>query len=274
MNRNHLQQVLDGLALEGSNLLVHAQFPPPDLDDAEAAFLCHALLERLGPHGTIVMPAFTSSETILRPDRPAVAFHPDLAVSRGIGSVAETFRRLPNVLRGNHPSHSFAAFGPQARAVLSTQRDSNPLGPVKKLNVLRGDVVLIGAPLSACTAIHLAEETAPHAYLGRATALRINAGGYEERVVVERIPGCSRAFDRLDGRLDPAQVTSVASADLAARRISIRYLVQLASAALAEDPAAFACDDPGCSSCARKRAAVNAAPTRRALQRAPAPRDP
>lgn len=277
MNRDRLQQALDALGLEGANVLVHACVPPLDLDDEEAMFLCRALLDRLGPQGTAVMPAFTFSETILRPDRPAVAFHPDLPVSRGVGNVAETFRKLPNVLRGNHPSHSFAAHGPQARAILSTQRDGNPLGPVKKLNVMRGDVVLIDAPLSACMAIHLAEESAPFSYLGRATALRINAGGYEERVVVERLPGCGRAFARLDERLDPGQVVTVAGSAPVARRISIRYLVQLASAALAQDPAALACDDGNCASCARKRAAaagpVTTAPAIRRPERAPASRD-
>jgi aminoglycoside 3-N-acetyltransferase len=276
VNRDRLQQALDALGLAGANVLVHACVPPRDCDDEEAAFLCRVLLERLGPQGTIVMPAFTYCETVLRPDRPVVAFHPDLPVSREVGAVPETFRRLPNVLRGNHPSHSFAAHGPQARAVLSTQRDGNPLGPVKKLNVMRGDVVLIDAPLSACMAIHLAEESAPLAYLERATALRINAGGYEERVVVERLPGCGRAFDRLEERLDPGQVLTASGRDPIARRISIRYLVQLASAVLAENPAALACDDGGCASCARKRAAAQAPATaqpRPGPERAPASRD-
>ena len=152
------------------------------------------------------MPAFTYEETLVGESASPVPFHPDLPVSASVGLIAETFRRLPGVLRSNHPSHSFTAYGRQARAVLSTQRDNNPLGPIKKLNVMRGHVLLLGAALRSCTAIHLAEENSPVAYLGRSTAVRINAGGYEERVVLEHLPGCDRAFDRLEARLDPDQV--------------------------------------------------------------------
>jgi aminoglycoside N3'-acetyltransferase len=278
MDRGELERALDALALNGLNVLVHARVSSPDFDAESAAFLCRAILDRLGPQGTMLMPAFTLSDTIARPNRAAIAFHLDLPVSPELGSVAETFRRLPGALRGNHPSHSFAAHGPQARAVLSTQRDSNPLGPVKKLNVMRGDVLLLGAPLSSCVAIHLAEESAALAYLGRATALRINAAGYVERVVVERLPGCSRAFDRIEGRLDPTRIASAGTADFVLRRIPVRYLVQLAGAALAADPAVFVCDDAACSSCARKRVAamalVTAASNDRDPERAGAARDP
>ena len=39
-------------------------------------------------------------------------------------------------------------------------------------------------------------------YLERRTAVRINAAGYDERVVLENVPGCSRGFAHLEGRID------------------------------------------------------------------------
>ncbi len=247
---------LEPLELTGLNMLVHVSLPALHFGDADAPAVCEALLHSVGPHGTILMPAFTCTETLANPHGLPVPFHSDLPVSGEVGAVAEAFRKMPGVLRSNHPSHSFSAYGRQASLMLSTQRDNNPLGPIKKLNVMRGYALLLGAPLRACTAIHLAEETAAVGYLGRSTAIRINAGGYQERVVLEHVPGCSATFDRLDARLDPGHVTSAPLPGGVARKIPIRYLVQQAAAALAEDPAFFVCDDITCTSCAHKREAI------------------
>ena len=257
MSRASVEQALDALQLRGANVVVHTKISALGLDREDAPWLCEAILARVGHSGTAVMPAFTASKTLLDPERPAIAFHPDLPVSPEIGVVAETFRRLPVVLRSNHPTHSFTACGPQARVVLSTHRDNTSLGPIKKLNVMQGDVLLFGAPMEACSTIHLAEETAPYPYLGRATALRINTAGYEERVIVERLPGCGRMFGRLETYLDPDQELSVNLGNVVVRKIPVRYLVRLAHAALTEDPAFFVCEDAACRSCARKRAAID-----------------
>jgi aminoglycoside N3'-acetyltransferase len=263
MTRSELLALLDHLDLRGNQLVAHVALSSLGQVDGGARTFCEALIEAVGERGTILMPAFTCREVMQQaagPDQPAPqAFHPDLPVSRELGVVAEAFRRLPGVIRSNHPTHSFAAWGRQARDVLSTQRDNNPLGPLKKLNLVQGYVLLIGTSLQAATAIHLAEEQAPLRYLQRCTAVRVNAAGYDERVVLEQVPGCSVAFGKLEPRLDPTKVCSVALPQGAARKIPIRYLVQLATKLLEADSAAFICDDPACAGCAPKREAVAAA---------------
>lgn len=258
MSRVGVESALDALQLRGANVLVHTKLSAMGLASEDASWLCEAVLTHVGHSGTVVMPSFTTSRTLFDPENPALAFHPDLPVDGEIGVVAETFRRRPAVLRSNHPTHSFASVGPQSRLILSTQRDNNPLGPIKKLNVMQGHVVLLGTPLKECTAIHLAEEMAPYPYLGRATALRINAAGYEERVVVEHLPGCGEAFARLETRFDPSDVLTVDLGSVVVRKIPVRYLVRLATAGLAADPAFFVCENVTCESCARKRAAIDA----------------
>lgn len=263
MTRSELRQLLEPLALRGNHVVVHATLAAVEPLDGGAMTLCQALMESVGENGTLLMPTFTYEETISRPltrdlatrQRP-IAFHTDLPVTPALGVVPEAFRRLPGVLRSQHPTHSFAAWGRASRDVLATHRDNNPLGPLKKLNVMMGHMLMIGTSLSAATGIHLAEEQAPLRYLGRTTALRINAGGYEERVVVENFPGCSRAFDRLESVWSPAQIKRVILPNGEARKIPIRYLVNLATQALETDPGFFACDDPQCSSCGRKREAA------------------
>jgi len=264
MTRDDLSRLFDGLSLRGNHVVVHASLSSFGNVDGGARTLGTALVDAVGDGGTVVMPAFTCTETLNTPTaggpaaagltvRRPVAFHADLPVSREIGAVAEAFRHLPGVLRSNHPTHSFAAWGRQAREVLSTQRDNNPLGPLKKLNVMQGQVLLLGTTLQSVTAIHLAEERVAAPYLSRRTAVRVNAAGYAERVVLENVPGCGNAFVKLEDRLDPAKVRSVGLARGTARKIPIRYLVGLATALLESDPKAFVCDDPVCVSCAAKR---------------------
>lgn len=266
MSRDELRRVFDQLGLHGSHVVVHADVAALGTFENAALALCELLINAVGPNGTLVIPTFTHSETIseaprLRRAAPpmpsrAVPYHADLAPSADLGPVPEIFRHLPGVMRSNHPTHSFAAWGRQAREVLSTQRDSNPLGPLKKLNVLQGHILLFGTGLDAAVAIHLAEETSGAPYLGRRTALRINAGGFEERVVVENFPGCSAAFVKLEAMLDPTKVRSAALPAGVARKLPVRYLVNLASQALENDPGVFICDTPGCVSCAGKREAL------------------
>jgi hypothetical protein len=104
--------------------------------------------------------------------------------------------------------------------------------------------------------LHIAEEAAAPAFLARKTAMRINAAGHRERVVLEQVPGCSVAFDRLEDRLDPCQVVSTLLPQGTGRKIPIRYVVRLAAMALADDPSAFICSRPDCASCNAKRAAI------------------
>ena len=266
MTRTDIIRLLETLSLRGNHVVVHASLASFGPVDGGARSVCEALVEAVGDGGTLVMPAFTYAETLnaavtgIGRARP-IAFHPELPVSRDVGEIAESFRHLPGVLRSSHPTHSFAAWGRQAREVLSTQRDNNPLGPLKKLNVVQGQVLLLGEGLQAVSAIHLAEERSGVAYLGRRTAVRVNAAGYDERVVLEHLPGCSAAFIKLEDRIDPSKVRSAPMPYGAARKIPIRYLVNLATAMLESDPRVFICDDPGCASCAAKRDAVGGSST-------------
>jgi len=268
MRLDEIRHLLDGLRLRGERVAVHSALSSFGRVDGGAETVCQALMDSIGPEGTIVMPAFTYTETLgaeFEPNADArkvlrtAAFHPELPVSREIGAVAEAFRRLPGVLRSNHPTHSFCAWGRDARAMLSTQRDNNLLGPLKKLNVMRGQVLLVGTTLASATAIHLAEENLRMPYLGRRTAVRINAAGYDERVVLDNVPGCSRAFLRLEEVLDSSKTFGVSLPRGTARKIPIRYLVNLATKFLEDDPAYFVCDDIECASCNTKRALLHSA---------------
>lgn len=259
MNLDEVKEILRPLRLQGAHVVAHSSLSAFGDVEGGAATVCQALMQSITEAGTLLMPAFTYEETLLPAGAlraRAHSYHLDLPVSREIGTIPEAFRRLPGVVRSSHPTHSFAAWGRQARAVLSTQRDNNLLGPLKKLNLAQGHTLLLGTRLHSATVIHLAEERAEVPYLERRTAVRINTNGHEERVVLEQVPGCSLAFDRLEEQLDPSRYLSAPLPRGQARRIPLRYLLSLSAEALAQQPDVFVCGRPECESCARKREAL------------------
>jgi aminoglycoside 3-N-acetyltransferase len=78
----------------GGVLLVHSAFSKVGAPDGPAG-LIGALLAVLGPHGTLVMPSMC--------DDADVPFDRAGSPCRALGIVADTFWRMPGVLRSDNP---------------------------------------------------------------------------------------------------------------------------------------------------------------------------
>ncbi|MFP4643856.1 MAG: aminoglycoside N(3)-acetyltransferase [Spirochaetales bacterium] len=160
----------------GDLLLVHSSLSALGWTAGGPHAVVLALLEALGPDGTLVMPTHSGQYTdpagweappvpadwiaTIRSSRPA--FDPDMTPTRGMGAIVECFRTHPKTLRSLHPIYSFAANGPLAEAVTRHEFDFG-LGegsPLRHLYDRNARVLLLGVGYECCTSLHLAEHRA------------------------------------------------------------------------------------------------------------------
>ncbi|MFG2619875.1 aminoglycoside N(3)-acetyltransferase [Streptomyces sp. NPDC048507] len=159
-------------------LLVHSALGGTGL---RAETLRDALRGVLGPRGTLVVPAFTTANSLTSTSHLAriaglgereveefrarmPAFDPARTPSQDMGVLAETVRRTPGAARSAHPQTSFAAIGADAHRLCAQHRMECHLGedsPLGKMCWEGGQVLMINVGFSACTAFHLAEYRIP-----------------------------------------------------------------------------------------------------------------
>lgn len=161
----------------GMTLLVHCAMSRLGWVSGGAETVVCALLDAVGPAGTLVMPAQSSQLSDPANWRaPAVPpawiatiratlppFDPRTTPTRGMGAVAELFRTWPGARRSPHPLCSFAALGPLAGSITVTHALEDPFGhggPLGRLYRERAGILLLGAGFGACTAFHMAETLA------------------------------------------------------------------------------------------------------------------
>ena len=170
----------------GDTVLMHSSARSLGFVAGGTQAVVQALLDALGPAGTLVVPTHTPDNTDpgdwRNPPVPeawwpairlqAPGFDRCRTPSRWMGVIAETVRTWPGALRSDHPQVSFAALGRQAAAVTGGHRltdalgESSPLGAIYRLD---GKVLLLGCGHDSNTSLHLAEwrqQSPPRAVTG------------------------------------------------------------------------------------------------------------
>lgn len=164
---------------EGSTLLVHSSLSSIGWVCGGPAAVILALEDALTERGTLVMPAHSSDYSdpshwedppvpqswwdAIRAEMPC--FRADLTPTRGMGAVAEAFRKQDGVRRSTHPIASFAAWGKERDYILRDarldfcQNEESPLGRIYEKD---GRVLLVGVGYDRNTSLHLAEYKADY----------------------------------------------------------------------------------------------------------------
>jgi aminoglycoside 3-N-acetyltransferase len=163
----------------GDVVLMHSAYKSLGVVVGGPQAVVQAVLDVLGPDGTLVVPTHTSENT-----DPATWQHPPVPeewwapirdgapgfdvdrtpASRWMGRLAELVRTWPGAIRSDHPQVSFAAIGPRAEEITKDHRLDDALGersPLGAVNRLDGKVLLLGCGHDSNTSLHLAEWRQP-----------------------------------------------------------------------------------------------------------------
>jgi aminoglycoside 3-N-acetyltransferase len=150
----------------GATVLVHSSLSTLGYVAGGARAVVMALLETLGPLGTLVVP--THSGELSDPrywSHPAMpAYDADLTATRKMGAIPEMVRHFPHAQRSAHPRVSFCAVGPKAQFITADHGLENGFdehSPLARIYDLGGEILLLGVGHQNNTSLHLAEGRAP-----------------------------------------------------------------------------------------------------------------
>ncbi|PRY29304.1 aminoglycoside N(3)-acetyltransferase [Pseudosporangium ferrugineum] len=158
-------------------LLVHSSLRSLGWVSGGALAVVQALLDVLGPGGTLVVPSQTADNRdpstwsprppeawwpVIRDTLPG--FDPARTPSARVGVIPEQVRTWPGAVRSAHPQTSFAAIGPRAADLMSDHRIECHLGersPLAALDAAGAATLLLGVGFAKATAFHLGEYRVP-----------------------------------------------------------------------------------------------------------------
>jgi aminoglycoside 3-N-acetyltransferase len=254
VSRSELVDQLRALGVRhGGVLLVHTSFRAVRPVEGGPHGLIDALRSAIGPAGTLVMPSWCGND-----DEP---FDPkSTAAAADLGVVANTFWRLPGVVRSDH-AFACAAAGPHAEAITS---DPLPLpphipeSPVGRVHDLDGRVLLLGVGHDADTTIHLAEILGGAPY--RAPKhITIIENGRPVRIDYGENDHCCQRFALMDDWLREKKLQAEGNVGNAvARLIRAKDIVAVGRKHLALDPMVFLHPaEAGCEECDAARKSVS-----------------
>lgn len=152
-----IREGLSALGLgAGQTVIVHSSLSSFGRVEGGAPTVVQALLDVLGPEGTLVVPTFSqylqAGETVWdRENTPS-----------RMGIISETVRTWPGAIRSSHAAHPLAAMGPAANLICRTPHRTGfgPDSPFKTLVDMDGRVLLMGVTYNSCTLFHLLEAEA------------------------------------------------------------------------------------------------------------------
>ncbi|HCY06986.1 MAG: AAC(3) family N-acetyltransferase [Erysipelotrichaceae bacterium] len=171
-------EIIQGLlkvgVMPGMTLEVHGSLSSFGFVIGGAQSVVDALLEVLGPEGTLLMPLhmglnsepsswYNPSIEIELIDKVREAIPPfDKMASEayGMGALVDNLRRRDGVVTSSHPNVAFIAKGKYANLLCNHQSLHFPLSsesPVARLYEIKGFCLLLGVDFDRCTSMHLSE---------------------------------------------------------------------------------------------------------------------
>jgi aminoglycoside 3-N-acetyltransferase len=233
--------IVSGLArlgvVSGDVLFVHSSLRAFGFVEGGEAVVADALIESVGPDGSVVVPTFGDyfqAETNV--------WDPVNTPSR-MGRISEHIRTMPNALRSLHAIHPVSAIGAKAREVIGGdhETDFDQDSPFDKLITWGARILLLGVGWNVCTMFHVMEERVelPYRRWIERSGQRIIEGAPQDRVYrfLARYPGVRNDFVPFGERLEAlGLVTKAKIGDAICRAIRADDLHREAMAAVETEP--------------------------------------
>ncbi len=161
LTRSQITDALRAVSVQrGDGLLVHSALQFLGRPDGGLQMVLDALLETVGPEGTLAVPAFPF--TFNR----GMDYDPNTTPSKGMGAFSEFVRQQPDAYRTTHPMQSLAVIGKEAadlaqRDTLSAFDDGSAFDRMLRLGF---KLLLLGADIQAASIVHYSEQRAKVPY--------------------------------------------------------------------------------------------------------------
>lgn len=244
----------------GDRIVVHSSLKSIGHVEDGANTLIDALIEVVGKTGTIMMPVFTYS---FEGSRNAEPYNKAKSVSL-TGTITETFRKRPDVLRSSHPTHSMAVWGKDKEEYIRDHDEKSPPftdnSPLFKLISNSGKILLLGVTHKANSTVHVIEYIAGVPYLKiknndffkNFALLKDDEGNVSKVKLPDIHAGCSKAFDRINGIFGNYQkeVYIGNAKSLIMNAVELRDVL---TPVLKIDPGFLLCDGQSGCNCSRKK---------------------
>lgn len=163
ITRSQLVEALKDVAIQPADgVLVHSAVQFLGQPEGGVGMYLDAILEILGPEGTIAVPTFNFSFARGKP------FNPRETPSQGMGVFSEYVRIYPDSKRTPHPLQSLAILGRYADDLVSRDTISafGPGSAFERMLELNFKALLLGADVQAISMLHYIEQRAgvPYRY--------------------------------------------------------------------------------------------------------------
>ncbi|MDA0839711.1 MAG: AAC(3) family N-acetyltransferase [Planctomycetota bacterium] len=249
----------------GSLVAMHSSLKSIGQVEGGADTVIDALLECVGPEGTLMTPAFTNCfEGSKNLDPFEINSTPSLT-----GLISETLRNRHEAYRSLHPTHSAAAIGRLAGEITRDHLKATPLGigsPFHRLYEQDGWILLLGVGHNTNSFVHVAEVMAGVNYVHvfcwlhlnwRPSARFIDEDGLEQILDIYECPGDSRAFPKLNSLMrERGYLKEGLIGHAPSQLMKASHLFEVVRDALEEDPAFVLCDEGNCKACDVRRASI------------------
>ncbi len=191
------KEIVEGLKQlglkEGDSVIVHSALTSFGKVEGGAEGLIDALLELIGPEGTLLMPCFGAQPLDIE-NTPT-----------NLGAVPETFRKRKGVVRSRNPLSSVVAYGKKAEYyVKDHEKIDCPYtegSPYIKLAEDNGYILLLGVDQDRNTTLHSVEALAKAPYMKPKSGKWIDENGKIQEKTYQYCAGPHRNFIGVDPML-------------------------------------------------------------------------